>query len=837
MRAHRLFLASAVLAQSAPVLAQTDPASPAAVPAPVPAPVVPASAVAVKAAAKPAGGDVVTTGVARGRDRLDSAVSTSSLKEAEILKLAPRSIADLLRTVPGVRSEASTGEGNSSISIRGLPIAAAGSKFLQLQEDGLPVLEFGDTSFAASDTFLRADLNLAHVDVIRGGSASTFASNSPGGIINFVSKTGEVEGGAIQVMGGLDYDLYRIDVDYGARISDTLRFHVGGFYREGEGPRRVGYDANVGGQIKVNVTKDFAGGYLRLHAKYLDDRTPLYDTAPMRVRGSDGDPQYEAVANFDPSRDALLSRYLTGTVTLDGNNALITNDYQEGQHSQVKAFGVETQFEIGEWTVSERFRYADIAAHVLGTLNASFLPATAVAAGFGGGPAATFRYASGPLAGQAIASPTTLNGNGLLSPAILLDTVGGFDNALNDLRISRVWKLGAGDLTTTAGLYSSRQTIDLDLLWTTGLLEVRGDGKAALIDLVDPAGQPVTQDGFFGYGSAYLGGNFHRKLRVRYDINAPFGSLNYKIGRFAFGASVRYDAGTAQGSQNAGGPLVSRDIDNDGTISAAERRVATIALDRSTPIDYGYALLSYSAGVNFRIAEPLAVFARYSRGGRANAERLVLSAGSLDATGALTDKSVAIDEVRQAEAGVKYRRAALTLNLTAFSVRSEETNVNSSAGGGPIRREYEAKGLEFEGGYRIGPVGLTAAATYTDAEITKDLVTPALEGNVPRRQAKFIFQATPQITTERFSVGTVFIGTTGSFASDTNQLKMPGYVTTNAFVQFRPADRLLLSVNANNLFDVTALTGVDSATIPASGVVSVRPLNGRTVSVAARFEF
>ena len=43
---------------------------------------------------------------------------------------------------------------------------------------------------------LRADLNVARVEAIRGGSASTFASNSPGGVINMISDTGEREGGA-----------------------------------------------------------------------------------------------------------------------------------------------------------------------------------------------------------------------------------------------------------------------------------------------------------------------------------------------------------------------------------------------------------------------------------------------------------------------------------------------------------------------------------------------------------------------------------------------------------------------------------------------------------------
>lgn len=140
--------------------------------------------------AKPAG-DIIVTAVARGRDRLDSAVSTSSLREADILKAAPRSTAEIFRNVPGIRSESSGGEGNANISIRGLPIASGGAKFLQLQEDGLPVLEFGDITFGNADIFLRADLNLSSVEAIRGGSASTFSSNSPGGVLNLISKTGE----------------------------------------------------------------------------------------------------------------------------------------------------------------------------------------------------------------------------------------------------------------------------------------------------------------------------------------------------------------------------------------------------------------------------------------------------------------------------------------------------------------------------------------------------------------------------------------------------------------------------------------------------------------------
>jgi outer membrane receptor protein involved in Fe transport len=109
------------------------------------------------------------------------------------------------------------------------------------QEDGLPVLEFGDIHFGAMDTFVRADLNLSQVQAIRGGSASTFASNSPGGVINLISKTGEEAGGAVRYSGGLGYDLNRAGFSM-APDRPWLAFSHRRFYRIGEGPRHLGYN-------------------------------------------------------------------------------------------------------------------------------------------------------------------------------------------------------------------------------------------------------------------------------------------------------------------------------------------------------------------------------------------------------------------------------------------------------------------------------------------------------------------------------------------------------------------------------------------------------------------
>ena len=126
-----------------------------------------AAATSAAAQAKP---EVFSTGVAKGRDRLDSATSTSALRGEEIQKIGTRNVAEVLRNIPGIRVEAAGGDVNNNITIRGLPLAATGSKYLQLQEDGLPVLEYGDL-FIGADMFLRPDFNLNAVEAIRGGSA------------------------------------------------------------------------------------------------------------------------------------------------------------------------------------------------------------------------------------------------------------------------------------------------------------------------------------------------------------------------------------------------------------------------------------------------------------------------------------------------------------------------------------------------------------------------------------------------------------------------------------------------------------------------------------------
>ncbi len=133
---------------------------------------------------------LVVTGSSVRTTKMKQSLSVSSIDSEQIAKTGASNAAELLRSVPGLRSESTGGEGNANITVRGVPLSAGGSRYVQMQEDGLPVLLFGDISFGTAEQFLRADYSTARLEVVRGGSASTLASNSPGGIVNFISKTG-----------------------------------------------------------------------------------------------------------------------------------------------------------------------------------------------------------------------------------------------------------------------------------------------------------------------------------------------------------------------------------------------------------------------------------------------------------------------------------------------------------------------------------------------------------------------------------------------------------------------------------------------------------------------
>jgi outer membrane receptor protein involved in Fe transport len=83
------------------------------------------------------------------------------------------------------------------------------------------------------------------------------------------------------------------------------------------------------------------------------------------------------------------------------------------------------------------------------------------------------------------------------------------------------------------------------------------------------------------------------------------------------------------------------------------------------------------------------------------------------------------------------------------------------------------------------------------------------------------------------------IGTTKAYAQDNNQLTFPAYAQVNAFAEYKFADGLSASINANNLFDQIGLTEAEEGSIVANTVnaIRARSINGRTVTASLRYRF
>lgn len=769
--------------------------------------------------------DVVVTGVTNPRSRLESSVSVSSVSTSQIEQTAPRATAEIFRSIPGIKSEATGGEGNANITVRGIPVASGGGKFLQLHEDGMPVMQFGDVAFGNADIFLRNDQTIARIEAIRGGSASTMSSNSPAGIINFISKTGTREEGSVMQSFGVDYDNLRTDFEYGSPLTETLRFHVGGFFRQGEGPRNAGYTANLGGQFKANLTKEFKTGYVRLYFKHLNDKAIGYLPMPVKVSGTNANPTWSSLPNFDIRTDTPHSALFLDNLGVSPDGGVRRSNIGDGMHPVATSVGAELSFDLGnDWKFESRMRQNYHSGRFVSPFPAEVTTAANIADSFG---VPNLTYANGANAGQNVAN------DDLVMRIHTFDVeINNFNNFTNDMKLSKAF----GDLNLTFGYYRALQNIGMSWLWNSYLLEVKGD-NAALIN----AGDNST-NGLYAYGQPFWGNCCTRNYDAVYDISAPYVAGQFEVNdKINVDVSVRFDSGTARGTYAGAVTANNIDVNNDGIIQPNEQEVAVIDNANRAPINYDFNYVSYSAGLNYLLNENQSVFARYSKGGRANADRLLFGAAVLPSGDALPGLSA--DEVTQAELGFKHRKNNLSLYATAFLANTSEQNWDF-AGGSPreIQREYQAYGLELEAAYVKNRMNVSGSVTWTKAEITEDFFSPDLVGNTPRRQADFIYNAIGSYSLgadKQHSVGFSVVGTTKSFAQDNNDLIMPGYLYVNPFVSFELTKGLSAMLNVNNLFNTIGITEVEEGSITENtdNILRARSINGRTTSLTLAYRF
>jgi iron complex outermembrane recepter protein len=304
--------------------------------------------------------EFVVTGVFTATSVQEATASISTITASALADQVPVSAADVLLNVPGVFVNSSLGEIRGMVYSRGVSVntsdGANGYYYVSMQEDGLPITNVNLGNFGP-DYFLRPDASLLRVEAVRGGSASITATNAPGGVFNYISKTGTSRyGGEIRTRFGLEGEsspFYRGDLNVGGPIGNTgWVYNVGGFYRWSESHRPAkGYPMNDGGAVRGNVFKDYGHGSIKLYAKYHDDRNHWFE-------------YLLALNPEDPKQAPGLSRFSTNllpkashTYPREGADQLDVWDNTAKAHSHQRAIGADWKHEFGDgWSINNNVK-------------------------------------------------------------------------------------------------------------------------------------------------------------------------------------------------------------------------------------------------------------------------------------------------------------------------------------------------------------------------------------------------------------------------------------------------------------------------------------------------
>ncbi len=825
---------------------------------------VPASA---QVAAAPAADDDSATGLdeivvtASGKDKtkLNSSVSSTSVDAATIEGLHPSSEAEVFRLIPGIQVPGTSGPGgNSNIAVRGLPVATGGSPFVQIQEDGLPTVLFGDIQFGNNDYWTHYDASVERVESVRGGGATTYASQAPGAVINYISNTGQKEGGFVRLSAGLNFNETKVDFRYGGPLNDTLRFAIGGYFKTGRGPLHAGFNVSDSLQIKGNLTKEFADGkgYFRLLFKVADTKEPNYTGAPALATVSG-----KKVSNVQPfpgfdGRDQSNYSIYNQNFLIYNRTGQLERVGMDGIRTKATSLGGQLHYEFGDnITVDDNMRWTKMS----GSFSAPFLNATRAAGIVGstvslnGVPYDTvgsIRYASGPKAGQ------TFTGTYLDNNVNVRTNIRDIGSTANDLALAAKFDLSAGaKVTVRGGFFYMNQKIAMDWHVDKSLRELSGSNPSQL-DLYSTTGAKLTQEGVSGYNNNW-GNCCARDYDLSYTNTAPYAALELDSDLFNLDGSVRFENVHASGGGTQGGAefLVNSSGVNIPAITSNSVREV---------LNYSRSYTSWTAGALLKVNSNTSLFARASRGGRFNGDRQTFGGkiardGSL-CTGvqakagtlgcAADGVTPSVDFVKQYELGLKNRGGLLggryTMELTALKGSFKQSTFELSAtrcpggaGGCVIDARYKSYGLEFYGTYRTGGFSLVGNATYTKATRSG---TNATGNPTPFTKAPYMPDLIYTVLAS-YDLGdmvTVGVSTSGqSSIIDDAGRSYPGGAVVGVNLAIRPIQGLEFGIQGYNVFNRYDLRGsgnlADSSVTPA--VIGTAPALGRTWTASVKYSF
>lgn len=780
--------------------------------------------------------EVVVTGTNNPKSKIESSVAITTLSSQQINQAPPQSSADILKSVPGFYVESSGGEGGNNLFARGIP-ADGSFRYVTVQENGLPVYESPELAFGNIDQLFRFDETVNRVEAVRGGSASIYASNAPGGIINLVSKTGGTELGGIAKITGGTHGYSRMDFNVGGPFNDgsDWRFNVGGFYRYDEGARYAGFPGNRGGQVKANVTRLLDNGYIRVYGKYLNDRNIFY--LPVPLTGED-DPT--SITGFDGNTGTMTTADAT-SVTMPGRYGDYTQrDLADGIHPVYKSIGSELVLDLGGgWSLknSARAMHSELEFNAIFSLS-NPMPASDFAQGYADDyGAAGWRYRVTET-GQAIppSQASSLNGNGLVASTGWWYVDKPLSNFSNDFQMT----LDVEQHSLTGGLYFSSYTADEFWSFNDILTEVTSQPRMLDLELLDGNGNEtntqVTDDGFLNYGSFSVNANSSASVVALY-VNDEFQATE----DLRIDAGFRYEIGNFQGQ--VGNP---NSVDLDGNPNTIYDNSVPVATGDFSNYDTSFKEWAASLGVNYSINEEIAFFGRGSKGFRMP-DFDDLRGGT---------EGLEVEDVYQLEAGLKVSSPTFALFTSAFYSRFENLPFNDTVlrnGQLVTLRRFansETIGIETEAIYSMGGLKLTLNATLQDprlrdfSQIVEDqngnTTENDLSGNRVKRIPQLLIDFKPSYTVGNFSANVQWRLIGDRFSNNANTVTLPQFSVFNAGASY-DINNVELGLNITNITNSLGLTEgnprVDESASAQQQIYMARPVLPRAATLSIGYNF
>ncbi|MFZ5746480.1 MAG: TonB-dependent receptor domain-containing protein [Pseudomonadota bacterium] len=795
------------------------------------------------------GGDfdeIVVTGRVGGSElrKADASYAITTLGDETLRLTNPVSAAETFKQVPGFWVESSGGEGSNNVRARGIP--TDGYSSVALQENGLSVQYDGGLGYLNADQSFRFDETIARVEAVRGGPASIFAPNAPGGVVNFITRKGtDNPGGLVKYTWG-DYGLNRVDAYYGTKLGDNWGVFVGGFYRQSDGMRDMGFKAEKGGQVRGTINYDDGRNSVMLDVKHIDDKVPFYLPVPLTY---DSNGEIVGVPGFDPKSDTLAGPD-TNHVAIKNVGAPYEFDLSEGTHTKLTQVTLEAKLALSDhigFETRTRYKDADILRNAVfptgnvtevGTYLTSLNGALAA---YPGAVALRAQYA-----GDGTPVTASTNGNGLVVGGNLLSVSVPIEEMDTDNRLTFDFD-AAGKHNLAIGVTYGGYSYRFDRYMGTTLLDVTGNARRVDVVAVNAGGNvvgKVTDNGFLRYGSIY------DNVSMDVDSLAVYGGDEWQITpKLRLDFAARWEKTSINGL-----------VANKKTVSLGDN--TTLADDSVltgtgtfTKVDRSFNDWGWTIGANYQFSDYMGVFARYTDTFR------LPSAGEYNGNPTRSDqRSVPI---KMAEVGFKYGSGVFNLFATGFYSKFEgvtftDWRFNTTTNNYEQRTviaDTQTWGVEVEA--LIRPTryfDLSLQATYQDPQY-KGFTYTELVGGVPVvrdydgnqliRVPKLALRAVPGVNLfdGRFRAEVEVEHYSTRYPDIANSQELPAYTLVNVNARAKLTDYLTLGLNVTNLTDELGLTegnpraGTFNTTDPNAKYFLARPVFGRTVRASASFTF